>query len=371
MSLTSVIRYTKALDTAATDGSGKTGLAFSDVTAKYLVQGGTLTSLTPETITTLGTYQAPTDAAHIRIKELSSSDPCKGDYEIHFHNTQVASSGLKLWLFLSASGAAFQPFELDLSDLSGRLPAALTGSGNIKADALAVNGVATTSVTTVNANVGTTQPTNFTGTGGSALVKGDTLSMAGATLYDSDFTIASATSTALTLPTTYTNTAALPDDARYAQVVLQVVAGTGTDQIILLGAKSGVRTFDVFSGMPVTLDNTSKCVVLGTWKSDMEAVLGNATGLTGFERAIRGISVGTVGVGSTTLNIVTSAFSPTIVDNSQLVGKVIVFPKDTTTGGLRSQAATISAVTTGATPTLTVSNALTSAPASGDFFTIQ
>jgi hypothetical protein len=134
MSLTSVIRYVRALDSSATDGSGKTGLAFGDVTAKYLVQGGTLTSLTTETITTLGTYQAPTDASHIRIKELSASDPCKGVYEVHLHNTQVASAGVKLWLFLSAAGAAFQPLELDLTDVGGRLPAALGANGNIKAD---------------------------------------------------------------------------------------------------------------------------------------------------------------------------------------------------------------------------------------------
>ncbi len=140
MSITSVIRYVRALDSAATDGSGKAGLAFGDVTAKYLTQGGTLTSLTTETVTTLGTYQAPSDASHVRIKELAGSDPTKGVYEVHFHDTQMASSGVKLWLFLSASGAAFQPLEVDLADVSGRLPAALTADGNIKADTLRVGG---------------------------------------------------------------------------------------------------------------------------------------------------------------------------------------------------------------------------------------
>ena len=42
-----------------------------------------------------------------------------------------------------------------------------------------INDVATTSVTAVNANQGTTQPVNFTGTAGSALVKGDTVDVAG------------------------------------------------------------------------------------------------------------------------------------------------------------------------------------------------
>lgn len=42
-----------------------------------------------------------------------------------------------------------------------------------------INNVSASSVTTVNANIGTTQPTNYTGTGTSALVKGDTVDWAG------------------------------------------------------------------------------------------------------------------------------------------------------------------------------------------------
>lgn len=116
MALTSQIRYIRALDSAATTGAGKTGLAFGDFTAKYLVNGGTLTTLTTETITTLGTYQSPSDSSHLRIKEVSSSDPAKGVYEVHFHDTQLAT-GAKLWLFLSAAGAAMQPLEVTLSDV--------------------------------------------------------------------------------------------------------------------------------------------------------------------------------------------------------------------------------------------------------------
>ncbi len=170
MSLTNQIRYTRALDSTATDGSGKVSLAFGDITAKYLTQGGTLVSLTTETITTLGTYQAPSSSVHIRIKELSSSDPCKGVYEIHFHNTQVLSTGIKLWLFLSASGAAFQPLEVDLTDISGRLPAALASSGNILADVDTIKanpvvnaGTVTFPTTATLANGTVTTPTSAAG----------------------------------------------------------------------------------------------------------------------------------------------------------------------------------------------------------------
>lgn len=132
--MTSVIRQVYADDTTSLVGAGKAGLAFGDITAKYLVEGGVLTPLTTETITTLGTYQAPSSAAHIRIKELNSADPTKGVYEVHFHDTQVASSGKRLWLFLSAANSKFQTLYVDLSDVSGRVPAALGANSNLKVD---------------------------------------------------------------------------------------------------------------------------------------------------------------------------------------------------------------------------------------------
>lgn len=119
MSMTSVIRYVRALDTSSTTGAGKTGLAFGDITAKYLIKGGTLVTLTTQNVTTLGTYEAPTLDTNIRIKELSNVAPCQGVYEVHFHNTQVAEAGVKLWLFLSATGAAFVPYEMSLIEQTG------------------------------------------------------------------------------------------------------------------------------------------------------------------------------------------------------------------------------------------------------------
>ncbi len=131
MPLTNQIRYIKARLTA--DGTPATGFTSGNFTASYLINGGTLTSLTKQTISVLGTYQAPSSAAHIRIAELSGSDPTAGIYEVHFHDTQLAT-GAKLWLFLSAPDADIDPLEVDLTDVSGRLPTALSANGNIKAD---------------------------------------------------------------------------------------------------------------------------------------------------------------------------------------------------------------------------------------------
>lgn len=163
MALSSLIRYVEVKDSAATDGSGLTGKVYSDFTAKYLVQGGTLTSLTPQDITTLGTFQAPSAASNIRIKEVNSAAPTKGIYEIHFHDTQLVASGKTLWLFLSVTGGVPVRLEIDL----------------LAHDVVSINQVSTSNVTTINANIGTTQPTNFTGTGGSALVQSDAVDIGG------------------------------------------------------------------------------------------------------------------------------------------------------------------------------------------------
>lgn len=54
----------------------------------------------------------------------------------------------------------------------------LDSSGRV--DAIKINSVSASSVTAINANLGTTQPVNFTGTGASALAKSDMVDIAGA-----------------------------------------------------------------------------------------------------------------------------------------------------------------------------------------------
>lgn len=62
--------------------------------------------------------------------------------------------------------------QIDTDDIQTRLPAALVG-GRIDSNVGTINNIATTSVTTINANQGTTQPLNFTGTAGLAKVRSD------------------------------------------------------------------------------------------------------------------------------------------------------------------------------------------------------
>lgn len=77
---------------------------------------------------------------------------------------------------------------------------------------------------------------------------------------------------------------------------------------------------------------------------------------------------GVVSSGATTTSVPTSSLIPSVGVADQFKGRIIVFDANTSTANLRGQATDITANTVGGT--LTVSQ-LTTAPASGDTFTIQ
>lgn len=81
------------------------------------------------------------------------------------------------------------------------------------------------------------------------------------------------------------------------------------------------------------------------------------------------VARGTVTTGASTTSIPTSALSPAGAVADQFKGRIVIFDADTATAALRGQATDITASTSSATPTLTVT-ALTTAPSSGDTFSI-
>lgn len=107
----SIIVRPKLLNTASTVGAGLTGLTSGSsgliistiadnesTPTTYTVAGSTI-----ETITTLGTYAAPT-ATKCRFKEVDSTNH-KGIYEFHFADARYAVSNAKS-LLVSVSGAS-------------------------------------------------------------------------------------------------------------------------------------------------------------------------------------------------------------------------------------------------------------------------
>lgn len=108
--------------------------------------------------------------------------------------------------------------------------------------------------------------------------------------------------------------------------------------------------------------------VAGLVNANLKAVADNTDTPTILDRAERTTTRFTVGVGSTTTNIITSSMDPAAVAIDQFKDLVMKFDKDTTTANLRGQGQSITSNT--AAGVLTVP-ALTTPPVSGDTGTIS
>lgn len=140
---TSVIRHVFIMDSTSTAGAGKTGLAYNtaSLTGYYLYPGGTATALTLEDITTLGTYAAPTSAAHVRFKEVSAAN-MPGWYELHFHNDWFSvASGRKAACVQLKGATGMAPLNLEIDCIGAAIQDALlpVNSTQISGDATAAD----------------------------------------------------------------------------------------------------------------------------------------------------------------------------------------------------------------------------------------
>lgn len=168
----SVVLRVKLMNSSVTTGAGLTGLTNTSsglIISTIKIGESTATVYTSaasniETIATLGTYAAPS-SNKCRFKEVDATNH-KGIYELQFADARFQTTDALIISISGATNLAEADFEIICK--------------NLATDVKMINAVATTSVTTINANQGTTQPVNFTGTAGSALVKGDTVDIAGA-----------------------------------------------------------------------------------------------------------------------------------------------------------------------------------------------
>lgn len=112
----------------STPGAGKTGLAYNTsgliigtiANNEATATAYTVTESTIETITTLGTYAAPT-ATKCRFKEVDATN-CPGLYEIQLANARFAVTGAKS-LLVYLSGAADMEVAIFEVDLAATMPA--------------------------------------------------------------------------------------------------------------------------------------------------------------------------------------------------------------------------------------------------------
>ncbi len=364
----SVILRVKILNSSVSTGAGLTGLTYSssgliistiadNESAKtaYTVAGSTI-----EDITTLGTYAAPT-ATKCRFKKVDDTYH-PGIYEIQIADARFAVSSAK-FLIVSISGATnaaetdvviplqdLDPYDSVRANLSA-LPNVSSGSagavitsGTGTAQLSVTSGVASANVTQFGGSAGTfasgrpeVNTTYWYGqavpaTSVTGVPKVDIAYTEGVASHVADGTLASATSTTVTFPTTDSSSNAIPDDTRYEYVDIAIVAGTGNGQVIRLTTKSGVRTYGVSSGtMPVQCDSTSKYIVIGTWRAAATLAAGDVTG------------------------------------NLPVDLQTIKTQTVTCAGGVTVPAETLASTTNITAGTITTATNLTNAPTSGDF----
>ena len=111
-----LIFHVFAQDSTSTSGAGKASVAFSSFTCYYIRNGEAISgAITPQDITTIGTYAAPTANTNIRIKAVDNTNMI-GIYEVQIHLDWVntTNSCQSLTIFLSAAGVAVLPIQIPL-----------------------------------------------------------------------------------------------------------------------------------------------------------------------------------------------------------------------------------------------------------------
>jgi len=241
-------------DSSSTTGAGLTGLVFntSSLTAYYMLPKAAAVSITLATLAAVtssyssggfkeidatnapGWYRFDIpDAAlasgrfvDIHFKGATNMAPTPVEIELTATNNQSATA------FITGVNSLAPPtnWNLDSIDASGRrdmskiLGTAISTpatAGILDVNVKNMNNVAATSVTTINANQGTTQPVNFTGTGASALAKSDMVDVAGAAVSTSSAQIG----------VNAVNVGGTAQTGRDIGASVLLSAGTGTGQI--------------------------------------------------------------------------------------------------------------------------------------------
>lgn len=128
-----------AQDSASTVGAGKASVAFGSWTCRYIRNGEAISgAITPEDITTIGTYGAPTANTNIRIKAVDNTNMI-GVYEVHIHLdwVNVTNTCQSLTIYLTASGVAVLPVQIPLEGFNRQdtVRAGLTALPNAAAEA--------------------------------------------------------------------------------------------------------------------------------------------------------------------------------------------------------------------------------------------
>jgi hypothetical protein len=140
-----------AQDSASTVGAGKASIAFGSWACRYIRNGEAISgAITPEDITTIGTYAAPTANTNIRIKAVDNTNMI-GVYEVQIHLDWVNATNTcqSLTIYLTATGVAVLPIQIPLraDDIQAAKPtnfSSLSIDGSGRVDVIKVAGTTQT-----------------------------------------------------------------------------------------------------------------------------------------------------------------------------------------------------------------------------------
>lgn len=261
-------------------------------------------------------------SAAIHLKGVTNMAPLPIEVELTAWNNQDAVRGGLTALPNVNSGSA----GAIITSGTGTAQISVTG-GVVQSDAAKINGVATTSVTTINANIGSTQPLNFTGTGASALLKSDMVDIAGAAV---------STTT-----------------AQIGANVVQINGQTATAAAGVTFPSSIASPTNITAGTITTATNLTNAPTSGDFTATMKTSLNASTPAS--VTTVTGNVNGNVG-GS-----VASVTARVTANTDQLGGQTVTAAAGVT---FPSSVASPTNITAG---TITTATNLTNAPTSGDF----
>lgn len=111
-----LIFHVFAQDSASTSGAGKASIAYGSWACRYIRNGEAISgAITPEDISTIGTYAAPTANTNLRIKAVDNTNMI-GVYELQIHADWVNTTNTcqSLTIYLTATGVATLPLQIPL-----------------------------------------------------------------------------------------------------------------------------------------------------------------------------------------------------------------------------------------------------------------
>jgi len=341
------------------------------------------TAITP---TTSGNY----DWAHVGDGMYSIELPASGNASVGNGWITGIATGILAWrgpVITMAPANIVDSFingtdVLDVSAIQilGTAISAPATAGILDVNVKNMNNVAATSITTISANQGTTQPINFTGSAGSALVKSDTVDIAGAAV----------STTAAQIGVNVVNISGTLQTARDIGSSVLVSSGTGTGQLDVTSGVVKANTVylggalqtgrDIGAGVLLTSGTGLGQVVItsGVLSTNLTQISGSGISTDVAQLGVNTVSLSANAITATSINtgaiaaakigsaaLTTAKFAAGAIDSTILAANCI--------GSGQLDATAVTKIQTGlATPTnisagtiTTVTN-LTNAPTNGD-----